>query len=58
NDANLSDMYKPQFTFLPGTNHLRLQASSDAAAAAQQEKRESSREKLPVKSTQEVEAVA
>ncbi|XP_047208696.1 uncharacterized protein LOC124859876 isoform X2 [Girardinichthys multiradiatus] len=52
-------MYKPQFTFLPGTNHLRLQASSDAAAAAQQERRDSSgREKLPVKSTQEVEAAA
>ncbi|MEQ2253745.1 hypothetical protein ILYODFUR_035563 [Ilyodon furcidens] len=38
---------------------LRLQASSDAAAAAQQERRDSSgREKLPVKSTQEVEAAA
>ncbi|MED6234283.1 hypothetical protein ATANTOWER_026060 [Ataeniobius toweri] len=51
-------MSKPQFTFLPGTNHLRLRASSDAAAAAQQERRASSRVKLPVKSTQEVEAVA
>ncbi|XP_047203981.1 uncharacterized protein LOC124857001 [Girardinichthys multiradiatus] len=51
-------MYKPQFSFLPGTNHLRLHASSEAAAAALQERKASSRGKQPVKSTQEVEVVA
>ncbi|XP_013866101.1 uncharacterized protein LOC106519112, partial [Austrofundulus limnaeus] len=52
------NMYKPHFNFLPGTTQLRLQASSEAAAAAQQAREGGSREKLGIGTPQKVEAAA